>query len=98
MKIVCEKCGSANVQHAYWVNPNSEEVLEPFGTWCYDDNSWCENCQEHTKLVEKDVPLLAVILESKDEEQRYESVLLLSKIFEMPEEVVLGKLAKAGLI
>jgi hypothetical protein len=50
---VCAKCGSDNVQHAMWVNVNTNEVHDIFGSWCHGDNSWCEDCEEHTQLVEK---------------------------------------------
>ena len=55
-KTVCAVCGSENVQHAMWVNVNTSEVLGEFGTWCDGDNSWCEDCDEHTELVEREKP------------------------------------------
>ena len=50
---ICAVCGSEDVQHAMWVNVNTKEVFEDFGTWCSGDNNWCEQCEEHTEIVEK---------------------------------------------
>lgn len=50
---VCEACGSEDVEHAMWVNVNTKEVFEDFGSWCNGDNSYCNSCDEHTELVEK---------------------------------------------
>ena len=53
---VCSVCGSENVQHAMWVSVNTGDVNDEFGTWCSGDNSWCEDCGEHTELVEREKP------------------------------------------
>lgn len=42
----CKYCGSANVQHAMWVNLNSNNILEPYGTW--NEAAFCADCQEHS--------------------------------------------------
>jgi hypothetical protein len=57
---VCCKCGSTEVQHAMWVELNTDTVRDPFGTWCYVDeavrrghtsgNSWCNGCDKHTRI------------------------------------------------
>lgn len=52
---VCAVCGSQAVQHAMWVNVNTDEVNDEFGTWCNGDNSWCEDCSDHTELVEREI-------------------------------------------
>lgn len=49
---VCKECGGKNVQHVAWVSTNTHEVRDDYGTWCHGDNSWCEDCEEHTQLVE----------------------------------------------
>lgn len=49
---VCRECGSDQVQHAFWVDLKTGEVLDAFGTWNYDDNSYCV-CGEHGTLIEK---------------------------------------------
>jgi hypothetical protein len=33
-----------------WVQLNSNEVLDEFGSWCAGDNSWCGDCGDHTDL------------------------------------------------
>lgn len=53
---VCSVCGSAEVQHAMWVTLNTEQVRGEFGTWNYDDNTWCPDCCDagrdgHTKII-----------------------------------------------
>ncbi len=49
-KHYCRACGGTNVQHAVWVRLNTNEVLEAFGSWCYGDNSWCEDCETHVQI------------------------------------------------
>lgn len=47
----CAECGATTgLQHAHWVSLDDNTVLEPHGTWCYGDNSWCESCQKNTRL------------------------------------------------
>ena len=49
---VCEHCGSANVEHAHWVNPNTDRVSDIYGTWNYDDVRFCNDCDEAYALVD----------------------------------------------
>jgi hypothetical protein len=58
--MVCAVCGSENVQHAMWVSVNTGDVHDDFGSWCSGDNSWCEDCEEHTDLVEKPAAVVGV--------------------------------------
>lgn len=59
---VCAVCGSDKVQHAMWVELNTDVIGEPFGTWCWGDNSYCTVCSEsedgdgdgHTNIVTRD--------------------------------------------
>jgi len=51
---VCAVCGSENVQHAMWVAVNTGDVNDDFGSWCAGDNSWCDDCEEHTGLVARE--------------------------------------------
>ena len=46
----CARCGGENVEHAMWVRLNTEEVLDVFGSWCHGDNSWCDDCEDHTDI------------------------------------------------
>lgn len=48
----CARCGGTNVQHAMWVDVNTDEVHDAFGSWCNGDNSWCHDCGEHTQLLD----------------------------------------------
>lgn len=49
---VCSVCGDANVEHAFWADPNTEEVNGEFGEWNYDGSAWCNDCGEHHDIVE----------------------------------------------
>ena len=51
-KTRCSVCGGTDVEHAMWVEVNGERVSEPFGTWNYGDNCWCNDCREHHPLVD----------------------------------------------
>ena len=50
--ICCSKCGGHNVQVATWVNPNTDEILEEFGSWNETDTKFCVDCQENVELVD----------------------------------------------
>lgn len=52
----CKECNGTNVDHAHWVNLNTEEVGEVFGSWCYGDNQYCNDCCEHTEIEWVDEP------------------------------------------
>lgn len=54
MPYKCQKCGGVNVDHAHWVNLNTEEVGEVFGSWCHGDNNYCNDCEEHTQIEWED--------------------------------------------
>lgn len=41
VQVRCAECGSANVEHAHWVDLNTDEVVSLFGSWCEPDSSWC---------------------------------------------------------
>ncbi len=47
----CEVCGGTNVQHAMWVDLNTDKIEDDYGSWCGDGNSWCCDCQEHTPIT-----------------------------------------------
>lgn len=51
---VCAACGSDDVQHAHWVNPNTNEVGGVFGSWNETDAVFCNACEEHAGIVERD--------------------------------------------
>lgn len=59
----CETCGGYNVEHAMFVSLNSERILEPYGSWCFGDNAWCADCEEHTRIREERRPVSERTLE-----------------------------------
>ncbi len=40
----CKVCGSTNVQHVMWVDLNTDEPQEAFGSWNEEDTSHCGDC------------------------------------------------------
>ena len=46
---VCEKCGSDDVNEKYWVNPNTNQILDSAVLSPYDQ--WCENCDNNTNII-----------------------------------------------
>lgn len=46
----CARCNGFNVEHAHWVNLNSGEVGDIFGSFCNGDNSFCNDCDDHTQI------------------------------------------------
>jgi len=57
VRVRCAKCGGTNVQHAMWVSLNEGDdgcIVDTFGSWCDGDNSWCNDCDEPTQLVDRD--------------------------------------------
>lgn len=53
-KLVCEECGSDEVQQKVWMNPNNSSEYEHIETTDDEDN-WCKKCNNHVQLVyEKD--------------------------------------------
>jgi len=57
MKYYCRECGSENVSHAMWVNPNTDKVGECFGTWNNQDTSFCEDCEAKGSIEVEERPL-----------------------------------------
>ncbi len=53
--IVCETCGSKNVQVAMWVRPNTMEIVDDFGSWKEPDTKWCDKCEDHTSLKDTEL-------------------------------------------
>ncbi len=42
----CPDCGGCNVHNRGWINPNTDEVAS------WDDDYWCEDCEENVKSLE----------------------------------------------
>ena len=49
-KLVCVSCGGDNVQQKAWVNPNTKEIDFSLSENFEDEDTWCEDCQDHTGL------------------------------------------------
>jgi hypothetical protein len=43
---MCGNCGSIDVEHAHWVNLNTDRVGEIFGSYGEADTMHCPNCEE----------------------------------------------------
>lgn len=43
--VVCDECGSADIEVKWWVNPNTMELISD----CEDDECWCPHCEKHTR-------------------------------------------------
>ena len=53
-KLVCEECGSDDVQQKAWVNPNSLEIDFSLSENFEEEDTWCSKCSEHMGLVDED--------------------------------------------
>lgn len=45
----CSECGGTNIQTQAWVDSNTNEYI---GDMTEDDECWCDDCMEHTRLRE----------------------------------------------
>tara|TARA_R110000772_G_scaffold62137_5_gene139682 strand:- start:14536 stop:14763 length:228 start_codon:yes stop_codon:yes gene_type:complete len=48
---VCQDCGSEDVEEKMWVNANTQDIT---GSCNDDENSYCNDCQEHVGLIPED--------------------------------------------
>lgn len=46
----CTECGGTNVQVAAWINPNTNEVLDDFGSPGEKDTQYCADCDGPCEL------------------------------------------------
>lgn len=53
--IRCRRCKGTNVQVATWVQPNTREIRDDFGSWDELDTKWCDDCDDHTELWDDDL-------------------------------------------
>jgi len=45
--LVCDECGSMNVQVQAWVDANTNKYIG-----CRDENdAWCDDCESHVRLT-----------------------------------------------
>ena len=46
-KVICSECGSTNVEYLVWFNCKTGHLGEVSND---DEDTWCNDCQEHTGL------------------------------------------------
>lgn len=51
---ICPRCGSDNVQHKRWINPNNNEERD---SDIEEEDCWCDDCETHNVLITKDIPV-----------------------------------------
>ena len=49
-KLVCKKCGSANVHKRVWMYANSKEHAYDCSDG-EDEDTWCEKCTAHNGII-----------------------------------------------
>ena len=49
----CSVCGGSNLEIATWVNPNTEEVKDHFGSWSETDTKFCHDCDDNVQITEE---------------------------------------------
>ena len=53
--VKCKRCGGFNVQMAMWVDPNTNEIMEDFGSFDEQDTKWCNDCDSGEELVDTSI-------------------------------------------
>lgn len=48
--IRCTVCKGTAVQIPVWINPNTHEIHDDFGSFNQEEARWCETCQDHCSL------------------------------------------------
>ncbi len=51
----CNECNGTNVQFVVWIEANTNKVLDDYGSPSETDTNWCEDCEDHTGLVPREV-------------------------------------------
>lgn len=64
VEYVCGRCGGVNVEHAMWVNLNTDQVGDCYGSWCCGDNAYCADCDDNNIDI---VPADKYVPKSSDE-------------------------------
>jgi hypothetical protein len=49
--LVCEECGSHNVETQAWVKVNENNKCSDYLGIDDDGNNWCNDCQEHVPFI-----------------------------------------------
>ena len=68
--LVCNKCGSKDIQVLAWVDANTNEYKEE-GTNQYED-MWCNNCESHTFFVYEEE--YSQNIEDNEDEEFYDEI------------------------
>ena len=63
MPVRCSKCGGTNVQVAMWVRVNENKIMDDFGSWDFEDTKYCEDCDEHVRLIEPEFTMQQEVYE-----------------------------------
>jgi len=71
MKIVCEECGSDQIQTLEWVDVNTGKSVQS-GPGELNDN-WCNKCKEHVYFMNEEDYLEK---KKQDDDEDYQSGLL----------------------
>lgn len=50
--VCCARCGGLNVEYTVWYRPNTDEPGEMFGSWNAGDNTFCNDCELNTELLD----------------------------------------------
>ena len=48
---VCAKCSGTNVETVCWVDANTNQVLDDYGSWNELETTWCRDCHDHTGII-----------------------------------------------
>ncbi len=74
----CSACRQPTVQHAMWVDCNTSEPFDEFGTWNHYGSTYCHNdeCEaEDIKILDRD-GLAELLQEEKEQEIRIDTEML----------------------
>lgn len=47
----CRCCGGTNIQVMAWVDANTNEYCSDVNTPCEEEDTWCDDCEEHTGIL-----------------------------------------------
>ncbi len=53
-KVCCADCGGSDVSYAIWYRPNDDQNGDVFGSWNSGDNTFCDDCDDCTNLIDRD--------------------------------------------
>ena len=50
--MLCEECGSSDVETLAWVRPNENNKFVDYLGIDDNGNNWCHHCEEHTDIIQ----------------------------------------------